>query len=151
MNTEKRMGQIEIKKLRLAHNMTQSEVADHVGVSSSAIAMYERGEREPSIETIRRLAEIFKVDFNTIFEFHQTSKEARAKDESLFSSRLKHALHIRDMKPIDLSRKSGISEAALSHYIAGHYNPKIDKIDKMATSLCVSRSGLVKIESMGTS
>lgn len=57
----------KIKELRRAKKMTQLELAKKVGLSASAVAMYERGEREPNIEIIRRYAEIFGVDINTLF------------------------------------------------------------------------------------
>lgn len=54
----------KIKQLRLAKGYTQNDLANLIGVSSGAISMYERGEREPSIETLHALSKIFKVDMN---------------------------------------------------------------------------------------
>ena len=52
--------------------------------------------------------------------------------------RLKEALKIREMKPSVLSYKTDISEASISHYIAGHYVPKAPKMKLMAQALRVS-------------
>lgn len=57
----------QIKRLRITYRMTQSEFAKRLGVSPSAAAMYERGEREPSIETLNRMADIFGVDINVLY------------------------------------------------------------------------------------
>lgn len=57
----------KLKELRLVKDLTQAELAKLLGVSSSAVAMYERGEREPSVDMIRKYAEIFRVDINTLF------------------------------------------------------------------------------------
>ena len=46
-----------LKELRLARGMTQSELADAVGLSFQAICTYELGTREPSLDTLRKLAE----------------------------------------------------------------------------------------------
>lgn len=59
-----------IKGLRLASHMTQAEVANRLGVTASAYAMYERGEREPNIEIIQRMADIFKVDINYLLGYN---------------------------------------------------------------------------------
>ena len=56
--------------------------------------------------------------------------------------RLKQALELRNIKPSILAYKTGISEASISHYIAGHYVPKSDKMEKMASALGVSSAWL---------
>lgn len=45
-----------IMNARMALNLTQTDLADMLDVSRSAIGMWETGEREPSLETIERLA-----------------------------------------------------------------------------------------------
>jgi transcriptional regulator with XRE-family HTH domain len=50
-----------LKRLRLKEKYTQADLAYKLGVSPSAYAMYERGEREPGIEIINSLADIFNV------------------------------------------------------------------------------------------
>lgn len=39
-------------------------MADKLGVSRSAIGMYENGEREPNFETLELIADTFNVDMN---------------------------------------------------------------------------------------
>ena len=41
--------------------MTQAELAILLGVTVMTISNYERGEREPSIENLKRMSEIFGV------------------------------------------------------------------------------------------
>ena len=45
-----------LRELRQEKEMTQKELADAVGISMSAIGMYEQGRREPSTEVIEELA-----------------------------------------------------------------------------------------------
>lgn len=54
------MGE-RLKFLRIAKKMTLREVAYGIGVSLMAYAHYEHGDREPSIETLRRLCDFFDV------------------------------------------------------------------------------------------
>lgn len=55
-----------IKELRLENKYSQQALSTLVGMSKSSINMYERGEREPGIETLKALAGIFNVDLNYI-------------------------------------------------------------------------------------
>lgn len=55
-----------LKLLRSEANLSQSELAKVVGTSKSSINMYERGEREPGLDTIEIMAHYFNVDMNYI-------------------------------------------------------------------------------------
>lgn len=50
-----------IKRLRLARGLTQKEVAQALGLATSTITMYERGQRVPSFEALDALAEYLGV------------------------------------------------------------------------------------------
>jgi len=50
-----------LRYLRKTKNMTQIELADALGLSFSAISMYERGEREPAFEVMETIADYFNV------------------------------------------------------------------------------------------
>ncbi len=62
-----------------------------------------------------------------------------------FSSRLNEALRIRDMKPVELSRRTGISEATISQYRSGYAEPKRDKARLIARTLRVSVAWLMGV------
>ena len=51
-----------LKMFRLKNNLTQLELANKIGVSSSALAMYERGERRPDFETLIELSKVLHVN-----------------------------------------------------------------------------------------
>ena len=55
-----------LKYLRASHNISQAELAKAVGVSPSAIGMYETGEREPSFEIEEKIADYFNVSLDTL-------------------------------------------------------------------------------------
>lgn len=52
---------IRLKGLRNKANLSQQELSKIIGISKSSINMYERGEREPGLETVGKLAEYFDV------------------------------------------------------------------------------------------
>ena len=52
---------IRIAILRISKGWSQAELARRVGVSTSAVGMYEQGRREPSLNLLVRLAQEFGV------------------------------------------------------------------------------------------
>lgn len=54
----------KLKKLRIEASLSQEALADAVHVSRSAIAKYENGGGKPSEETLKLIADYFKVDIS---------------------------------------------------------------------------------------
>lgn len=52
------------KSLRQSRKLSQQELADKLKISKSSVNMYERGEREPGLETIENIADFFNVDMD---------------------------------------------------------------------------------------
>lgn len=48
--------------LRTGMKLTQTELANRLGMSTSAVSMYENGKREPDFDTLELLADFFNVD-----------------------------------------------------------------------------------------
>lgn len=58
------MGEHFNENLRAARerkNMTQKEVADNIGVAKSTYSLYESGNREPNVQTIKKIADTLNV------------------------------------------------------------------------------------------
>lgn len=53
-----------LKYLRMRDKLSQSELAEKLGVSKSTISMYEVGKREPDFEVLETIADFFNVDMN---------------------------------------------------------------------------------------
>jgi transcriptional regulator with XRE-family HTH domain len=62
----------KIATARKKANLSQSELAQQVSISSQAVGKWERGESMPDIMTLNRLAEILGVDLNYFSESFQT-------------------------------------------------------------------------------
>lgn len=59
------------------------------------------------------------------------------------SDRIKEALNLRDMKPIELVEQSGVKKSALSQYMSGKITPRQKALDSMAKVLDVSPAWLM--------
>lgn len=53
-----------LKFLRTDRDLTRLALSKLIGVSHSSINMYERGEREPNLETLEAIADYFNVDMD---------------------------------------------------------------------------------------
>ena len=60
-----------IRRLRFdADEMTQSELADRIGMTRQTIAAIEKGKYAPSLEAAYRIAHVFGVPLDDVFQYH---------------------------------------------------------------------------------
>lgn len=52
--------------LRKQRGLSQRALSEQLGITRSAIGMYETGRREPDLETMTSLADFYRVDLNTL-------------------------------------------------------------------------------------
>lgn len=55
---------IALKYFREIANLTQAQLADKIGISRSALAMWETGKTEPDISTLKKISDILNVPVN---------------------------------------------------------------------------------------
>jgi repressor LexA len=55
-----------LKDLRKTRKMTQSQLAETLGIAKSTVSMYENNRREPDLEMLEAIADIFNVDLNSL-------------------------------------------------------------------------------------
>lgn len=60
-----------------------------------------------------------------------------------FSNRLNTAMRIRNIKPVELSEKTGIDKSKISSYMSGRYKAKQDGVFLLARALNVDEAWLM--------
>lgn len=60
-----------LRELRLARKMSQSELADALGLSRSAVGMYEQGHREPDFEVLGKIVAFSGVSFDWLLGYEE--------------------------------------------------------------------------------
>ena len=60
---------LQNKKIREKKNLTQQKLADKVGIHLSYIGNIEIGAKQPSLETLFRIAEELEVKVSDLFRF----------------------------------------------------------------------------------
>lgn len=56
-----------LSDLRKKRNMTQRRLASEIGISTSAVAMYETGKRTPPLVIAKKIAKCFLVSTDSIY------------------------------------------------------------------------------------
>lgn len=89
-----------LRALRKDHKVTQEELAKAVGVSKSSINMYERGEREPGIETLNKIAKYFHISMNILLgnkeAYEEIERYSQTMDDGCRRIALKYGLFSAD-------------------------------------------------------
>ena len=67
------MGAIrnDIRRLRFAHGeMTQQQLAEKIGVTRQTVNAIEQGKYSPTLEAAFRIAAVFGLPLESVFQFH---------------------------------------------------------------------------------
>ena len=83
-----------ISALRREQGLSQAELAHRLGISPSAMGMYEQGRREPSADTLVALARELQVTT----DFLLTGKISTVMDDSSFTRMLTHLVNTAERK-----------------------------------------------------
>lgn len=57
-----------LRELREQHHMSRLVLSQLCGLSKNMIAMYERGEKSPSVDSLLQLADFFKVSVDDLLD-----------------------------------------------------------------------------------
>lgn len=69
-----------IKYLRKKKGLTQSDLANKIGINRPKIGSYEEARAEPKLTTIQRISHFFKVDIDDLLELDLSKEQPKEKD-----------------------------------------------------------------------
>lgn len=61
-----------LRKLRTEKGLLQKDIATAIGVSVQAYSLYERGLREPTVQTIKKIADVLDVTTDELLGIENT-------------------------------------------------------------------------------
>ena len=64
----------KLKELRIQNGLTQKQLSDQLGVTKSVVSFYERQERTPSPEVLRKMAAVFRVSTDFLLDIDTTKR-----------------------------------------------------------------------------
>lgn len=63
-----------IRTWRKMHQYTQVELAAQAGISVNSLRLYESGKRKPNIDTLKKIADVLKIDVTALFSSEDFAK-----------------------------------------------------------------------------
>lgn len=91
-----------LRTLRKSKDLSQLEFAKLLKLSKSSVNMYERGEREPGIETLERIADYFNVDLDYLLGKSDFTNKYEWLSNSAAGMSIVNLIPMPDMKKIPL-------------------------------------------------
>jgi transcriptional regulator with XRE-family HTH domain len=65
----------KLLELRTQLNLSQTELAELVGVTNKAVSKWETGKSKPTTNVIRKLAALFKIDINKLLSMRDEERK----------------------------------------------------------------------------
>ena len=75
---------MRLKELRDHRGVSQDQIGEYIGCSGAAYSRYETGDREPSIEVMKKLADYFGVSLDYLLENKEFEETTISEQERKF-------------------------------------------------------------------
>ena len=140
-----------IVELRKKRGLTQAELARSIGISRSALSLYEIEKREPDIDTLGKLSTLFEVPVGYILGKEQeiTDYANYTMDTPEFAldfkMRIRDLLAEQKMSEEEFAERAGFNYEEKDSYLYGNRIPSIEDLIKIAGALSVSTDYLLNI------
>lgn len=102
-NIKKEIG-VRIRTIRKKRGLTQEDMADRCDLHWTYIGGLERGERNPTLTTIKRIADGLKVDIHTLLG-RSTREDAPLSSREKKEGKILKMLHKDDETAVDLASR----------------------------------------------
>lgn len=103
-----------VKRLRRERNLTQEEMAAHLGISFQSISKWERGEGYPDITMLPSLAHYFGISVDDLLGMSEISKAGKYKEiNSLWTENNQKGLHQENVNLMKQSLKAFPNDSLL--------------------------------------
>jgi transcriptional regulator with XRE-family HTH domain len=125
-------------RLRVAREdrgMTLREVASAAGISSTYLSEIERGNVQPAVSVLKRLARVLHIPLSVLM--------SPAERKGFLGEKLKRLRAILGMTQAEVAAKAGVSSALVGQIELGRVSPSLRTVNKIASALGVSPCYLV--------
>ena len=63
-----------LKELRDYHGYKQKDISDYLNITSQAYSNYEKGKRTPDLETMRKIAQFYRITIDELISYRFTKQ-----------------------------------------------------------------------------
>lgn len=113
------------KKIRTEKNISQDKLAVAIEYSQSAIALWEAGNREPSVDAVVNFANYFNLSVDYLLGLSNDKQPFDKAIVSSFADRLKELRLESELTQDELAEKTGISQSSIAAWEVGKTLPKL--------------------------
>lgn len=144
-----------IAQLRKTKNLSQKELSHILCVAQNTVCNWEKGNREPDIESLQKLARLFGVSIDYLIGWENCAQIQSPEislscenselllDDSRFGSRLKILREERGLSQAAFANELGVSQSAVGNWESGSRQPKLDIIEQISDYFGVSVDSLL--------
>lgn len=94
-----------IRYLRKKNHLTQSQLAEILGVTQTSVSQWESGRNFPDIKTARRLADYFDTTLDLIMSHSADMDPATKTKDALYASKDSSGVVLQDVLSLEIKRK----------------------------------------------
>lgn len=124
----------KLRVLREERGLTLKEMSDATGHSFSYLSEIEKNSTQPSLETVKQLADFFGVQIKLLVTNHKSTG---------LSVKLSYARKIKNLSQKELALKAGVSSGLIAQIELGKANVSLKTVNKLAEALGVSACYLI--------
>jgi len=81
---------LRIRKFREDNHMTQKQLADKIGVTSSRVSNWEQGVHRPDVDIFADICRALNVSPSELLDIHISTHELSAQEQKLINAYRKH-------------------------------------------------------------
>lgn len=133
-----------LERLRVEHGLSQDQLAEAVGLTRAAVSHYEKGRRRPDFDTVRKLADFFRVSTDYLLGLTDQPSPQEGSKIEVFARRLRESRIKKGMEIRELAERLKLSESYLSGLEENPLRyPGVTTLNRLAEMLDVTSAYLV--------
>ncbi|MCU1448499.1 MAG: hypothetical protein JWP02_669 [Acidimicrobiales bacterium] len=111
--------------------LTRAALADAIGVVAQTIVAWEHGYRVPRPNQLRRMADVLKVDIDTLTD----SVPRRGSPTTTLGELILERQRELGLRLVDVAKRAGATESTVSRWVNGRNKPAASSLQRLADAL----------------
>lgn len=145
---------IRLSELRKSNKISQNELAKAIKIGRSTLANYEQGIREPSFDTLKRIADYFDVDLDYLIGWSKEKqsilrnifpdRKSGIGNKKIFRINLEYYIKLKNRSIRDISRDLNIDILEIGDWLYEKSYPKIAELKLLSEYFGILQAELVE-------
>lgn len=127
-----------LRNLREERKITMAQLADILHLSESTVSLYENGKREPSFDTLKKIARHFNVTIDYLLDFAPNEQDVQPQSPQMIASILKQLILETGKNQKEIAAELNLSPQRFNFYVTGRSEPDLENLSALADYFGVS-------------